>query len=253
MSQNHYIYLLFDNINTNRYLSYEVHKLGRKIGSTCNMKTRMKPYLTGHLIKIPIECYYKILNPELYTCYEIDNMIKIKFDEYNLKGSGGIEFYEADKVTQTVLEEYFEEMKIKWEKLNEVIDEDIHNITKEDIQNLTYDIEHIRLNKVNIVPEKTYNLLNNYINQIKVRDIIKELLKIDTNLFAYLLDNYDDSLIINLKEKNKDIIDDQIETILCIILYFNKYDKGIWNLFCRYGKTMLSSLLCNMERKYKRY
>ena len=63
MSQNHYIYLLFDNINTNRYLSYEVHKLGRKIGSTCNMKTRMKPYLTGHPDKVPIECYYKILNP----------------------------------------------------------------------------------------------------------------------------------------------------------------------------------------------
>jgi superfamily II DNA or RNA helicase len=252
MFQNHYIYLLFDNINTNRYLSYEVHKLGRKIGSTCNMKTRMKPYLTGHPDKVPLECYYKILNPELYTCYEIDNMIKIKFDEYNLKGSGGIEFYEADKVTQTVLEEYFEEMEIKWEKLNDVIDEDIHNITKEDIQNLTYDIEHIRVNKVNIVQEKTYNLLNNYINQIKVRDIIKELLKIDTNLFAYLLDNYDDSLIINLKKQNKDIIDDQIETILCTILYFNKYDKGIWNLFCRYGKTMLSSLFCNMERKYKK-
>jgi superfamily II DNA or RNA helicase len=252
MSQNHYIYLLFDNINTNRYLSYEVHKLGRKIGSTCNMKTRMKPYLTGHPDKVPLECYYKILNPELYTCYEIDNMIKIKFDEYNLKGSGGIEFYEADKVTQKVLEEYFEEMEIKWEKLNDVIDEDIHNITKEDIQNLTYDIEHIRVNRVKIVQEKTYNLLNNYINQIKVRDIIKELLKIDTNLFAYLLDNYDDSLIINLKKQNKNIINDQIETILCTILYFNKYDKGIWNLFCRYGKTMLSSLFCNMERKYKK-
>ena len=34
MTQNHYIYLLFDNINTNRYFSYEVHKLGRKIGGS---------------------------------------------------------------------------------------------------------------------------------------------------------------------------------------------------------------------------
>uniref|UniRef100_A0A6C0H112 Helicase ATP-binding domain-containing protein n=1 Tax=viral metagenome TaxID=1070528 RepID=A0A6C0H112_9ZZZZ len=255
MSINHYIYLLFDNINPSRYLSYEVHKLGRKIGSTCNMKTRMKPYLTGHPDKVPLECYYKILNPELYTCYAIDNMIKIKFDEYNLKGSGGIEFYEIDKVTQKVLEEYFDEMGIKWEKLTEVIDENIHKITKEDIQNLAYDIEHSNtyLNEITpFVPEKKYDLLNKYLNQIINRNIIKELLQIDENLFDYLLDNYDDSLIIKLKEQNIDIIDDQIETILITKLYFNKYDKGIWNLFCRYGKTMLSSLLCSTERDYKK-
>jgi superfamily II DNA or RNA helicase len=253
MSINHYIYMLFDNINPSRYLSYEVHKLGRKIGSTCNMKTRMKPYLTGHPDKVPLECYYKILNPELYTCYAIDNMIKIKFDEYNLKGSGGIEFYEVDKVTQKVLEEYFDEMGIKWEKLTEVIDEDNHKITKEDIQNLAYDIEHSNSYSLDeIILEKTYDLLNKYIDQIKERDIIKELLQIAENLFDYLLDNYDDSLIIKLKEQNKDIIDDQIETILITKLYFNKYDKGIWNLFCRYGKTMLSSLFCTTESEYKK-
>jgi superfamily II DNA or RNA helicase len=245
--------MLFDNINPSRYLSYEVHKLGRKIGSTCNMKTRMKPYLTGHPDKVPLECYYKILNPELYTCYAIDNMIKIKFDEYNLKGSGGIEFYEVDKVTQKVLEEYFHEMGIKWEKLTEVIDEDNHKITKEDIQNLAYDIEHSNSYSLDeIILEKTYDLLNKYIDQIKERDIIKELLQIDKNLFDYLLDNYDDSLIIKLKEQNKDIIDDQIETILITKLYFNNYDKGIWNLFCRYGKTMLSSLFCTTESEYKK-
>ena len=50
-----------------RYFSNEVQKNGRKIGSTCNIVMRMKPYLTGHPDKVPLECYYKILNPELYT------------------------------------------------------------------------------------------------------------------------------------------------------------------------------------------
>ena len=92
-SINHYIYLLFDSNNENRYLSYEVNKISRKIGSTCNIKTRMKPYLTGHPDKVPLECYYKILNYNKYSCYQIDNMIKIHFNQYRIKGSGGIEFY----------------------------------------------------------------------------------------------------------------------------------------------------------------
>ena len=90
---------------------------------------RMKPYLTGHPDKVPLECYYKILNPELYTCYEIDNMIKKEFNEYNLKGSGGIEFYEVNKVTQDILEKYFNTMNILYEKCFDIIDENIHTIT----------------------------------------------------------------------------------------------------------------------------
>jgi len=135
MTDNHYIYLLYDK-NQIRYFSNEVQKNGRKIGSTCNIAMRMKPYLTGHPDKVPLECYYKILNPELYTCYKIDNMIKQKFDEYNLKGSGGIEFYEVNKVTQEVLEKYFDDMEIVVKKLYEtdIKDEDIHTITKINIK-----------------------------------------------------------------------------------------------------------------------
>ena len=138
----HYIYLLYDNKNPLRFFSYELHKLGRKIGSTCNVKTRIKPYLTGHPDKVPLECYYKILNPEKYSCYQIDEMIKDYFHEYNLKGNGGIEFYEEDKVNQEALEKFFDLKEILWEKSFEVIDEDIHTITKEDIQNISYDIEN---------------------------------------------------------------------------------------------------------------
>ena len=248
MDENHYIYLLFDHNNQSRYLSNEVHKIGRKIGSTCNMKTRMKPYLTGHPDKVPLECYYKILNPELYTCYEIDNMIKIEFDEFRLKGSGGIEFYEVNKVTQEVLEKYFDKMGIKWEKLYEVIDEGNHIITKRDIENLSFDIEHS--NYYQNIPIKKYDLLNKYIEQIKERDIVKDLINLDENVINYILEHYDDSLITELKSHQ--MIDDQIEVILCSIIYFNKKDKGIWNLFCRYGKTMLSSLFCHYKTKYRK-
>ena len=248
MDKDHYIYLLFDINNQSRYLSNEVHKIGRKIGSTCDMKTRMKPYLTGHPDKVPLECYYKILNPELYTCYEIDNMIKIEFDEFRLKGSGGIEFYEVNKVTLEILEKYFDKMLIKWEKLYEVIDEDNHIITKKDIENLSFDIEHS--NYYQNIPIKKYDLLNKYIEKIKERDIIKDLINLDENVINYILEYYDDSLITELKSHQ--MIDDQIEVILCSIIYFNKKDKGIWNLFCRYGKTMLSSLFCHYETKYRK-
>lgn len=248
MDKDHYIYLLFDINNQSRYLSNEVHKIGRKIGSTCDMKTRMKPYLTGHPDKVPLECYYKILNPELYTCYEIDNMIKIEFDEFRLKGSGGIEFYEVNKVTLEILEKYFDKMRIKWEKLYEVIDEDNHIITKKDIENLSFDIEHN--NYYQNIPIKKYDLLNKYIEKIKERDIIKDLINLDENVINYILEYYDDSLITELKSHQ--MIDDQIEVILCSIIYFNKKDKGIWNLFCRYGKTMLSSLFCHYETTYRK-
>jgi hypothetical protein len=262
MSNNHYIYLLYDK-NQTRYFSNEVQKNGRKIGSTCNIIMRMKPYLTGHPDKVPLECYYKILNPELYTCYEIDNMIKKEFNEYNLKGSGGIEFYEVNKVTQDILEKYFDTMNILYEKCFNIIDADIHTITKKDIEDLTYDIV-----KHNYKFTDKHNLLKQYIEKIKERDIIKELLKTNDNIFDYLLQNYDDKDINYLKDN---LIDDQIEVLLSSILYYQYYDKGksslsglqpsssglqpsingIWNLFCRYGKTRLSCLF-TMMHKYKK-
>jgi len=251
MIKSHYIYLLSNNNNLGRYLSYTVHKIGRKIGSTCNMKSRMRSYLTGHPDKVPLECYYNILNPELYTCYQIDNMIKNNFDDVRLKAGGGIEFYEADKVTQEVLEKFFDKMGIIWEKLFEIIDENTHKMTKEDFENLIYDNDNLYPTVPDeIILTKTNTLLNKYIEKIKERDIIKELLNSDENLFNYLLTNYDDSNIEYFIENN--MIDDQIEILLTSILYYQYYDSGIWNLFCRYGKTMLSCLLCNTELKYKK-
>jgi len=161
--KNHYIYLLYDVKNPTRFLSFETNKIGRKIGSTCNMKSRMKSYLTGHPDKVPVECYYLIKNPELYTCYQIDNMIKIKYDEYRIKAKGGIEFYESYKVTQEVIEDYFNQNNIVWEKLYEVIDED-SNFTLEDCDNLKYDTEQniYYSKKKQIIQDKRDRLQNEY-------------------------------------------------------------------------------------------
>jgi hypothetical protein len=116
MKRNHYIYLLYDINNQNRFLSSELNIIGRKIGSTCNIKMRMKPYRTLHPDKVPLECYYQIINYDKYTCYHIDNMIKKDFDKFRLKGRGGIEFYDATKVTQNIIEKYFKNIGIKFKK-----------------------------------------------------------------------------------------------------------------------------------------
>ena len=143
-NKNHYIYLLYDVKNPVRYLSHEVQKLGRKISSTCNMTTKIKLYLSGHPDKVQLECFYQILNPEKYTCYQIDNMIKKKFEEFNLKAIDRIEFYEANIVTQEVLEKFFKDKGIIFKKLYEkdINYENIHTMNKEDIKNITYDMEH---------------------------------------------------------------------------------------------------------------
>jgi hypothetical protein len=136
-----YIYLLFDKNNPNRYLSLNTNKIGRKIGSTCNIKMRMKPYLTGHPDKVPLECYYQILNPEKYSCYEIDNMIKIDFDEHRIKSDGGIEFYDVNYITSNIIEEYFNQKGIEWKKFTEIF-VDNEDINDEDLENLKYDIKY---------------------------------------------------------------------------------------------------------------
>lgn len=81
--------------------------------------------------------------------------------------------------------------------------------------------------------------LKNYINKIQYscieyRDVIPN--------------NIDDTDIDYLE---KHLIPDQIEVLLKSIVYYKYYDKGIWNLFYRYGKTCLSSLFCKIQNYWK--
>lgn len=243
MSQSHYIYLLFDVHNPNRYYSNEVNKIGRKIGSTCNIKMRMKPYLTGHPDKVPLECYYLIINYDKYTCYELDNMIKIEFDNYRLKASGGIEFYDANIVNQNVIETYFTNIGIQFKKETKLEYDDNIDMTEKDILDFSNDVNyHKKYKNVN-------NLLDKYIDQIKQREIIKKLQKSNNDVFDILYKIINNQTINYLQNLN--IIDDQIEILLCSIIYYQIHNNGIWNLFCRYGKTILSCLFCKLN-SYKK-
>ena len=238
MAKNQYIYLLFDIDCPNRFYSNELKIIGKKIGSTCNMKMRMRQYKTSHPDKVPLECYYKILN-DRFTCYQIDNMIKKDLNKYRLKGGGGIEFYDANYITHDLIENYFTTNSIIFEKLNEVI-YDI--ITNDDIEDLIYDIQQQQQQQQQSTTN-TYLLLDKYIKMIK-----NEYIVIDIDIVDLLSKKIDDKLIRFLQTK---LIDDQIVILLYSIIYFELNDRGIWNLFCRYGKTRLSCLfsLCN---NYKR-
>lgn len=85
-----------------------------KIGSTCNIIQRMKTYITGFAC-FPDLTYY-IINT---NCYKIDDNIKKYFNYIRLKtlgSDGGCEFYDSSILTIEILEEYFINNEIIFEK-----------------------------------------------------------------------------------------------------------------------------------------
>ena len=147
------------------------------------------------------------------------------------------------------IEKYFSTIGVIVEKQTEIMDNDINLITNKDIDDYTHDIKqhqyqyynnkHIHMHKI-----KTYDLLNKYIERIIHREIIKDNVDIYDILSKHIDDEYIKFLQINL-------IDDQIEILFTSIIYYQSNDRGIWNLFCRYGKTRLSSLFCHANN-YKK-
>jgi len=186
----------------------------------------MKPYLTGHPDKVPLECYYQILNPEKYSCYKIDNMIKIDFDKHRIKSNGGIEFYDVNYITSNVVEEYFNNKGIKWKKFTDIILDD-EDTNEDEFKYLKYDFKHH-----SYYNKKTY--LDKYIDDINDKKLLyKRISKNDINFLE------------------SSLIFDQIQILLKSIIYYDKEKCGIWNLFCRYGKTRLSCLFCKMQKYNK--
>jgi predicted helicase len=167
-----YLYILSHNIayNYNDQLVY-------KIGSTKYIDKRYASYKTYYPIMPNIVCYYRLNN---YDAYVLDDEIKMKFSEYNIKDDGGIEFY-YQSLTPNKIEEYMRSKNIVYEK--------------------KYKIEKVELNrkdKIELVEEE-----NNKTILFPFQNIIK-------------------SKTIN---------------------YFENNDKGILNLFCRIGKTIISCLI----------
>ena len=80
-----------------------------KIGSTKSLPHRMLNYKTYYPIDKIVIGYFHIIN---YDCYQLDNDIKIYFNNQRIKSNGGIEYYQHIQITD--LESYFKMKDIKF-------------------------------------------------------------------------------------------------------------------------------------------
>lgn len=129
-----------------KYYTYseKLNKLGIKIGSTCNIISRCKTYRTGYVDSVPLICYYKVSK----NCYIIDNNLKKHFDGIRFKNTGGgIEFYDANKLT------FKEECYKARDKCIEIVKEKYDNKYK----------------KINI--NNKYKLINEIDSKIPLQDL----------------------------------------------------------------------------------
>ena len=112
-----------------------IHKL-IKIGSTKHIISRMRVYKTGYY-KCCLVYYYKINT----NCYKVDDMIKKKFNNLrlcNTNKESGTEIYNHNKLTFNVLEKFFTENNIRFEKFckNDINNEINESLTKKDLKNI---------------------------------------------------------------------------------------------------------------------
>ena len=139
-----------------KYYTYseKLNKLGIKIGSTCNIISRCKTYRTGYPDSVPLISYYKVSK----NCYIIDNNLKKHFDDIRFKNTGGgIEFYDADKLTLDVLEHYFVTNNIQFTKYtpDDLFFENISKpITNDDKINVKNDFLNKELDERNIIQKE---------------------------------------------------------------------------------------------------
>ena len=108
MLQSNYIYVIR---HDSAYICENKYELiqTQKIGSTQYPKARFATYITYTPIRPTI---YKLYFID-YNCYEVDDMIKINFDKFNVKLNGGTEFYTYD-LTVELLEIFFAKNQIKF-------------------------------------------------------------------------------------------------------------------------------------------
>jgi len=145
-----------------------------KIGSTKHIISRMKAYKTGHY-KCCLVYYYKIN----VNCYEVDNMIKNKFDNLrncNKNNESGTEIYYHDDLTFDVIENFFNENNIIFKKFckDDIIDEINKPLTKKDLNNnYEGDLNNINNNlHLNIEPRGKHQIeLYNNLDKFKKEKI----------------------------------------------------------------------------------
>ena len=104
------IYYIDKNINCNDMKAC-------KIGSTRNIVARMATYTTLSIEPVIPTYYYKINK----NCYEIDDIIQLKFRESNtrfLGFKGGTELYNLKDINNELVETFFKENEIEFVKFN---------------------------------------------------------------------------------------------------------------------------------------
>lgn len=90
-----------------------------KIGSTKFPHLRLQTYQTGMFYNLNFKYLYKIIKSKI-NCYEIDDLIQKTFLNNNWKylyKEGGNEWYEYPKVNNIILEEFFKNNDIVFEKV----------------------------------------------------------------------------------------------------------------------------------------
>jgi len=191
-----------------------------KIGSSKCLPARYYSYKTYSPIATQILHYYYIHD---YDCYELDDDIKYDLDKYRIHSSGGIEFYNSRILEH--LENYFQSKGIIFIRYDDMADFTvISNINRISTIKQYQDED---LAKASRIPK--YNITSK--PQQALADIA------DIADIAKLLDR-------ELIPHQQDIMHQMVE-------YYKTNDNGILNLFCRYGKTRLSSLFALIVR-YKK-
>ncbi|ADO67560.1 putative superfamily II helicase/restriction enzyme [Cafeteria roenbergensis virus] len=110
-----------------------------KIGSTKFPHSRLRTYQTGMFYDLHYYYLYQIINSTL-DCYQIDDLIQETFnqDKWKVKtGQGGTEWYDSTKITNKVIEDFFQKNNIIFKYINLEDcpkDENIQDYTNELIQ-----------------------------------------------------------------------------------------------------------------------
>ena len=171
-----------------------------KIGSTQHLSSRMQSYKTYYPIDKTVICYYYIKN---YNCYQLDNDIKVKFNNNRVKLDSGTEFYYDIKLVD--LEIFFDIQEIEYEKYNDIEYKMVSNYA-DMYKELLYDEEK----------REKYNL-NQIINLKQWQDEAK----IAFIIFLYSLERA--GLIISPTGSGKSFL----IGYLSIFEYINKYKNDV--------------------------
>jgi superfamily II DNA or RNA helicase len=149
---------------------------------------------------------------EDYDCYKLDADLKVHLDHFRVHSSGGIEFYYSGILD--ILEDYMLDRSIRFTRYDDITDFPPFNPTM---------FKYLADEEID-----RYQVIENYKPN--------ELIEPDPNI---------------MQELNIELSAHQLDIMNKTLDHFANHDRGILNLFCRYGKTRLSTAF-SLAAKYKR-